>query len=498
MTRPASARLAAVLFMLWAATLSVAHAEPWIDAGDPRMRHDLQLLADYGVIRAPTMTWPQPWADIAMAVADASGDGLPRHVAAALARVREAADRAADPMHVEATVAAAQAPTQLRTFADTPREGLQGTASLTAMGDAVAGRLRVTAVARPDDGKRIRFDGSYGAALLGNWIVSAGYVDRWFGPGQEGSSILSTNARPIPALAIDRNHADPFGHPLLSWIGPWRLNISYGVLDDGSMPKNAHFVTVRATARPLESLELGLARVIIWCGANRPCDLHSFKNVLVGNESDLRAVNNPGNQLASLEFRYRLPPRWLPLALYGTLTAEDSVSPHKVNFLLPDVLDLLPKRQLFQYGLETWGAWGDTAVRAHIEYADTVCRYSVPNPQFGCAYEHTIYTNGYRYRGRAIGHALDGDGRMYSLGATLVDRHGDTWTGLARSVSLNMAGQSRGNTVSKVPRKLYNLEFSHSRRINIGKFDLGIGYDASYEGPSEHRLRAFAALTVRF
>ncbi len=72
----------------------------------------------------------------------------------------------------------------------------------------------------PDDDKRLRLDGSYGALLLGNWIVSAGYVDRWFGPGQEGSLILSDNARPVPSVSIERNHADAYENFLLSWIGP--------------------------------------------------------------------------------------------------------------------------------------------------------------------------------------------------------------------------------------------------------------------------------------
>ena len=78
-----------------------------------------------------------------------------------------------------------------------------------------------------------------------------------------------------------------------------------------------------------------------------------------------------------------------------------------------------------QIGIEYWTGIGNRTLRAHIEAADTVCRFSVPDPLYGCAYEHRSYTAGYRYRGRAIGAAMDGDGRMYSMGATLVDEHGD-------------------------------------------------------------------------
>jgi hypothetical protein len=47
-------------------------------------------------------------------------------------------------------------------------------------------------------------------ALLGNWSTSLGKVDRWWGPGWDGSLILSTNARPIPAISLDRRIAEPF------------------------------------------------------------------------------------------------------------------------------------------------------------------------------------------------------------------------------------------------------------------------------------------------
>ncbi len=42
-------------------------------------------------------------------------------------------------------------------------------------------------------------DGSYLGVNVGNFMLSAGYIERWWGPGWDGSLILSTNARPIPA-----------------------------------------------------------------------------------------------------------------------------------------------------------------------------------------------------------------------------------------------------------------------------------------------------------
>ena len=61
---------------------------------------------------------------------------------------------------------------------------------------------------RNDEG--VALDGSYIAARLGNWSASLGQQERWWGPGWDGSLILSTNARPIPAVSFDRRVPEPF------------------------------------------------------------------------------------------------------------------------------------------------------------------------------------------------------------------------------------------------------------------------------------------------
>ncbi len=486
-----------LLGVLLLSLCTVALAEPWIDAGDVRIRQDLQLLADYDVIPEPSQTWPRSWPEVARAVESASLSGLPTNVVVALARVRSAAVAASAPQSLDAsaTMAVAARPRTLRTFEDTPREGAEVGLSVSRFSDDLAVRLSVAGVHEPDDGRRLRLDGSYAAMLLGNWIVSIGSIDRWWGPGHDGSLILSSNARAIPMLSADRNYADAFESPWLSWIGPWRISVGYGVLEGNRDIAHAHIVTFRGTARPLESLEIGLARVAIWCGDNRPCNGQSFKDLLIGNESDVENLDdNPGNQLAELEFRWRAPRSLLPLAVYGSLVGEDSISPSGT----PDVKDYLPSRRIHLVGAETWGAIGSGSYRVHFEFADTVCRFSVPDPDYGCAYEHFIYTDGYRYRGRVVGHSIDGDGRSYSLGGTFIDGFGDPWTVLVRSVELNIRNESVGNTVASEPRKLYNFELTHRREVRVGEIELGLGYDHVAEGSDDDRFRAQARFTFHF
>jgi hypothetical protein len=57
---------------------------------------------------------------------------------------------------------------------------------------------RIPTMARP-----WRADGSYLGVNFGNFMLSAGLMERWWGPGWDGGLILSTNARPIPSVTLE-------------------------------------------------------------------------------------------------------------------------------------------------------------------------------------------------------------------------------------------------------------------------------------------------------
>ena len=66
-----------------------ALAEPWVAPGDARLRHDLELLYDSGVLTGPSLSWPLSWPDIARDLGRDDATTLTEPVAAALLRVRE-------------------------------------------------------------------------------------------------------------------------------------------------------------------------------------------------------------------------------------------------------------------------------------------------------------------------------------------------------------------------------------------------------------------------
>lgn len=481
--------LAAACLVALTGTPDTAAADPWAAPGDARLRSDLQLLADAGALRAPLTAWPVAWGEVARdlgAVRDVAA--LPPHVARALARVSAAVADATQTGQwiAEGRIAGSLEPMTLRRFSHVPREegGLEGALQYT--GEIFAARVNAIAVADADDGDTLRPDGSYVGAVLGNWMLTAGWLDRWWGPGWEGSLILGTNQRPIPAFSLDRNYSDPFETKWLAWIGQWRLAVTYGLLDDEREDyANAHFFGMRITWKPHPRLEIGLSRSAQLCGDGRDCGLDTFWDMFTGKDNDQAPQDQPGNQMGGLDFRWSLP--WLPVALYGQAIGEDEANS-------------MPSKYLGMVGAEAWGGVGEATWRVHVEYSDTTCGFYESEPEYGCAYRNSIYFDGYQYLDRSIGHATDGDSQQWAAGAMWVNGDGTSWEVAAQSARLNRKGANSVHTVSAVPLDLMSVDVYHRRELLGGDLRLGLGYEQreSDLGSDDDDLRAFAQWARRF
>jgi hypothetical protein len=462
---PIPAIMLAGLLLLACAPL---HASPWLAPGDEGVRSDIQRLADAGILRGPVMTWPLSWPDIARDVLGARASGLDDATLGALLRVQRMARAAGrgGPADTGIRVSGAYEPTPLRGFAETPREEGEIAIRASWLTDHVALNLQGAYVADPDDRKDFRPDGSYLGVNIANFMLSAGYIERWWGPGWDGSLILSTNARPIPSLTLERNYTDPFKTRLLSWIGPWRASIAIGETEKHAVavPK-VRFLAARVNFKPRPWLEFGVTRTAQWCGGERECGWSTFTDMLFGRDNqdiDGSTDDQPGNQMAGYDMRLRSPWRPLPVAAYTQWIGEDEAGG-------------LPAKFLGLFGLEGWGSSPLGGYRWRAEYADTACIFNSPEPQFGCGYRNSIYPQGYTYRGRIIGHAMDNDSRMYSLAGYLSRPNGDVLSLTLRRVELNRDGGL--HTISDVPLTLDNVELRYSRVFGAGKVIAGVGFD---------------------
>jgi hypothetical protein len=225
---------------------------------------------------------------------------------------------------------------------------------------------------------------------------------------------------------------------------------------------DVQFFAARVNFKPRPWLEFGLTRTAQWCGGDRPCDWDTFTDMFIGADNQEDSTDQPGNQMAGYDMRLRSPWHKLPLVFYTQWIGEDEAGG-------------LPSKFIGQFGLETWGSAGWGGWRLRAEYSDTACNFSREQPEFGCAYRNSIYPQGYAYRERIIGHSMDNDSRMLTVGGLLTRANGDRISLTLRKVELNRDGGP--HSISDVPVDLDNVELRYSRGVGAGTISAGLGYD---------------------
>ena len=451
----------ASLPLLFPLLISTSLASPRIESNSITARHDLLLARDAGLIDSPVLTWPWP---LGRSPLQERGEELTSFDAAydRLATLYgQESQIGARPLNF--TIAGASDHLPFRSYGYQPRDNFEASAAASWLGERIASKLQLTYALDPADGEEIRLDGSYLSVALGNWVVALDQVERWWGPGWDGSLLLSNNARPIPAVSLTRISPDAFETKWLKWLGPWTFNSFMGKLDndEGERPgSNALLFGMRIDFLPFgwKNLNIGVNRAIQWAGDGRPSGLNTFWNALISEDNrvnNVTAENEPGNQLAGLDYRLKIP-GW-NLAQYGQITGEDED-------------DYQPDANMILYGLETWGELEsiNATWRAYYEFSDTNAQYLLAEPRqntFNIAYNHGIYSSGYRDKGRVIGHAMDGDGRMKTFGGFIAQANGNLWGAKLRSYELNRDGAGP-NSVTIVPINGHSLElFAELRSI---------------------------------
>ncbi len=439
--------LSTSLASLLAAT--VAFASPRIDSDSVAQRHSLQLLRDGDAgVSSAVLTWPWPLGRSPFATQETPGDTL----AKTLYQLQDLynAEQQLGLRPLQASVSLASDPLPFRSFGSQPREQFEASLSTSWLSEWLSGNLQLTFAEDPSDGDELRLDGSYLAIALGNWVAAIDQVERWWGPGWDGSLILSNNARPVPALSLTRISPEAFETKWLRWIGPWTFTTFMGQLDndegerDGS---DARLFGMRIDFSPFgwKNLDIGLSRTAQWAGDGRPGDLDTFWRLLIGEDNRVNGVtldNEPGNQLAGIDYRLRIP-GWR-FAQYTQIVGEDEET-------------YTPDANMLLFGIETWGDFEttDASWRAYFEWADTraghLIRDNRPNDAMNIAYNHGIYRTGYRFKGSSLGHAMDGDGLMRSIGFMLVNESGDLWGLKLRDYDLNRDGRGPNSvTIDRV------------------------------------------------
>ena len=400
--------LALVMLVLFAVNTKAA---PWVEPGDTRLRHHITLLADAGIITVPINTWPLMWAGVINDVKrGARRSDLSQVERRSMSYVHKAFTEQTKQRTKALSFSAAIRPNQLRSFNDTPREQNELSASYEAMGGSTSYKIKATYASDVADGDNVRLDGSYGSLLIGNWAVGAGALERWWGPSRENALALSSNARPVPGVFLQRNNSYEFDHPLLSWLGPWTLVMFAGQLESDRFVENAKLIGARVAFKPLDWLEIGASRTAQWGGKGRPQDFSSLFDAITGQDNTgtngINRENEPSNQLAGIDWRASFEKGENNYEFYGEVIGDDESG-------------LAPSRLIATFGLGAETTIRNSDARFYLEFTDTQSRrfYKEGFPNY--AYEHGTYKSGYRYNERNIAASIDGDAKSLSLGVEI-------------------------------------------------------------------------------
>ncbi len=370
---------------------------------DANLRTDLNWLNQQGVIQISTSTWPLSGNEIQRALSQAkvSNNTQQKVINSVLNALQADNETVKLGLH-----AATDLKTIPQTFADNQKSQYQAAVEFNAGGESWDAKLRVNGEKDPliNHGHDANVEGSYIAGKFWNQWVVAGQIPTYWGPGHDGSLIRGDASRPVYGVTAQRAVQNAFETKWLSWIGPWQYQAFAGQLDDYKAVPDAKLIGLRLTAHPFPALEIGASRAIQWGGDGRSESLSSLWDAFTGTKDNGGTGKaDPSNQIAGFDGRLSLQLLLdVPVSLYGQFVGEDEAGG-------------LPAKYMYLGGVDFSSSYNNMPYQLYAEWADTRTNGEIRS----ISYTHTTYKDGYYQHGFPLGHAIGGDGQIYSVGGDI-------------------------------------------------------------------------------
>lgn len=432
---------------------------------DRGLRADLAWLVDRGVLSLPLGTWPIASSTLRASWAGVDARKLAAADADALARVQRAVQRSTDTARFALGLNSARHPSL--DGGNAAKGAGDGALSFYAGNAQLGGQLTFgfTADSLTPNGQQGNLDGSYLAALLPGVVVSAGAIDRWWGPGQWASPILSNAATPIAGAIVRRAEDKAPETEWLRWIGQWGYEVSAGRLAHYD-PSGTRTIGLRLYTRPWPNVEIGASRSILWAGEGRPHSLSALWDALRGKsnvDDPTLSGTDPSDEISGLDLRVSLPNAWGGSWVgYAHLVGEDEASG-------------LPTKLIGTIGLQAKAVFSGQRFEATVEATDTMPEnlYGLRAPRQPPAYSHGSYTQGY-YQGKLpIGAVIGGGGDLVTLGLN--------WTPLDHPEQLRLYGTVFAGRMSEMGPQAVNATYGVPATLR--------GFSLAVEGESAAGIR---------
>jgi Capsule assembly protein Wzi len=334
---------------------------------------------------------------------------------------------------------------------------------LTAYGEgAASGPL--TRQPNIEHGDRLRPLGTALVASLGNYAVSLGTEQMWWGPGHFSALMFSNNASPFPAIRLQNIHPK-----LLPWffryLGQFRFQLFFGQLDDDRYYAHPWIAGEITSFKPLPTFEIGFSHAILFGGQhNNNYNAQGFIGRATGFATGNPSQGNTHSR-GGIYLKFYFPPL-RGLQVYQELIGNDNLTKE-----VPTLGHFLPFLAVsYQGGLYLPRLTKDGLTDLRFEYA-----ILEPNDQ---EHSDSLY---WSYNGKVMGNALGPN-------ATQVNVELGRWFALKNQAQAGVYYVERApGWASRVPYPpIYgpNLTKEHAVGFNLGflRLDTPIHGDGLFAG----------------
>jgi hypothetical protein len=255
---------------------------------------------------------------------------------------------------------------------------------------------------------------AYVGMNLSNWQITFGPQSLWWGPGEGGSMLMSTNSAPIPMLRMSR--VTPFTLPLISrFLGPMRIELFVGQVSGQTFVNGPSGIVgdylspladqpfihgQKISFKPTKNFEFSLSRTTLMGGPGVPLTMGTFRHSLLGLGNGLPGTpQDPGDRRSALDWTYRLPRLRKWLTFYGDAFTDDQFTPivYADRSAISGGLYLSQVPKIPKLDLRVEGVYTDVPAGGAIGH--------------GFFYANSRFLNGYTNDGNLIGSWIGRDGQ---------------------------------------------------------------------------------------
>ena len=240
-------------WLLLTASATVS-SSPWMEADDPYLRSDLQLLSDAGFITAPINHYPLRWSNFSDELKNINLDSLSQPEKQAYYHLRHALSNAELSRGNKRFKASYGNRPPLDSGFGNGKDQWGVYSSYEHLDNdfsfRFSGNYSKQLDSNSNEVEQFNWDGSYLTFNAGSWLFTAGALDRWWGQGWQHNLILGQNSRPLPSLGAsyqgDKN----------TLLGSWNMETFIAKVDNHIAE---YQWSTRLVARPVSRLSLGLS-----------------------------------------------------------------------------------------------------------------------------------------------------------------------------------------------------------------------------------------------